>query len=408
MSDSSSSLAAAPATAALPATVWLIAVGAFALGMASYVTAGLMPLIASAFSISLAMAAQLVTAFTLAYGLGSPLVVALLPARAQRCGLLLALGVFVLANGASALAPGFAGLLAWRAMAGIGVGVYLALGIAAAAGVSAPQQRGKAIGVIMGGMAGGTVLGVPLSLLLAQQLGWTAALWLVAVLGALALAGLLWKLPALPEVPATSLRRKLALLADAQVLLILLVSLLAAVASLGMYTFIAPLLAWSAQGTAMSATPFLWAWGVGGIAGGVLVGPWADKLAAPRLTMFILLLLALALCALPLAGGWSAWLMLAPIALWGAAGWALQVPQNQQLLAVRARQGDGNLAIALNESALYLGSAIGAATGGMLLLLDWPMWLLAAGAALVATAALLLQCCGVKRLAECRKMEASV
>ncbi len=408
MSDSSSSRAAAPATAALPATVWLIAVGAFALGMASYVTAGLMPLIASAFSISLAMAAQLVTAFSLAYGLGSPLVVALLPARAQRCGLLLALGVFVLANGASALAPGFASLLAWRAMAGIGAGVYLALGIAAAAGVSAPQQRGKAIGVIMGGMAGGTVLGVPLSLLLAQQLGWTAALWLVAVLGALALAGLLWKLPALPEVPATSLRRKLALLADGQVLLILLVSLLAAVASLGMYTFIAPLLAWSAQGTAMSATPFLWAWGVGGIAGSVLVGPWADKLAAPKLTAFILLLLALALCALPLAAGWSAWLMLAPIALWGAAGWALQVPQNQQLLAMRARQGDGNLAIALNESALYLGSAIGAATGGMLLLLDWPMWLLAAGAALVATAALLLQCCGVKRLAECRKMEASV
>jgi len=391
VSDSSSS------RAVLPLTVYLIAVGAFALGMASYVTAGLMPLIASAFSISLAMAAQLVTAFTLAYGLGSPLVVALLPVRAQRTGLLLALAVFVLANGASALAPGFASLLAWRAMAGIGAGVYLALGIAAAAGVSAPQQRGKAIGVIMGGMAGGTVLGVPLSLLLAQQLGWTAALWLVAILGALALAGLLWKLPALPVAQTMSLRRKLALLADGPVLLILLVSLLAAVASLGMYTFIAPLLAWSAQGTAMSATPFLWAWGVGGIAGSVLVGPWADKVAAPKLTCFILLLLALALCALPLAAGWAAWLMLAPIMLWGAAGWALQVPQNQQLLAVRAQQGDGNLAIALNESALYLGSAIGAATGGVLLLLDWPMWLLAAGAALVAAVALLLQLPAARR-----------
>ncbi|MBR7632772.1 MFS transporter [Janthinobacterium lividum] len=397
MSDSSSSSGLAPATAALSATVYLIAMGAFALGMASYVTAGLMPMIASAFSISQAMAAQLVTAFTLAYGLGSPLVVALLPERAQRSGLLIALAVFVLANGASALAPGFSGLLAWRAIAGIGAGVYLALGIAAAAGVSAPQQRGKAIGVIMGGMAGGTVLGVPLSLLLAQQLGWTAALWLVAVLGGLALAGLLWKLPALPAVPATSLRRKLALLADGQVLSILLVSLLAAIASLGMYTFIAPLLAWSAQGAAVSATPFLWAWGVGGIAGSVLVGPWADKVAAPKLTWLILLLLALALCALPLAAGWSAWLMLAPIVLWGAAGWALQVPQNQQLLAVRARQGDGNLAIALNESALYLGSAIGAATGGVLLLLDWPMWLLAAGAALVAAAALLLQLPAARR-----------
>ncbi|MCA1861181.1 MFS transporter [Janthinobacterium sp. HSC-3S05] len=391
MSDYSSS------RVGLPATVYLIAIGAFALGMASYVTAGLMPMIAGAFSISLAMAAQLVTAFTLAYGLGSPVAVALLPARAQRSGLMIALAVFVLANGASTLAQGFSGLLAWRAIAGIGAGVYLALGIAAAAGVSAPRQRGKAIGVIMGGMAGGTVLGVPLSLLLAQQLGWTAALWLVTLLGALALAGLLWKLPALPAAPAISLRRKLALLADGQVLSILLVSLLAAIASLGMYTFIAPLLAWSAQGAAMSVTPFLWAWGVGGIVGSVLVGPWADKVAAPKLTWLILLLLALALCALPLAAGWSAWLMLAPIALWGAAGWALQVPQNQQLLAVRARQGDGNLAIALNESALYLGSAIGAAMGGVLLLLSWPMWLLAAGAAAVAAAALLLQLPAARR-----------
>ncbi|MCM2567525.1 MFS transporter [Janthinobacterium kumbetense] len=400
MSDYSSHASTGTSAAVLPATVYLIAVGAFALGMASYVTAGLMPMIAGAFSVSLAMAAQLVTAFTLAYGLGSPLMVALLPARAQRSGLLVALGVFVLANGASALAPGFSGLLAWRAIAGIGAGVYLALGIAAAAGVSAPQQRGKAIGAIMGGMAGGTVLGVPLSLLLAQQLGWTAALWLVALLGALALAGLLWKLPALPaasSAPAISLRRKLALLADGQVLAILLVSLLAAIASLGMYTFIAPLLAWSAQGAAISATPFLWAWGVGGIVGSMLVGPWADKVAAPKLTWLILLLLALALGALPLAAGWSAWLMLAPIVLWGAAGWALQVPQNQQLLAVRARQGDGNLAIALNESALYLGSAVGAATGGVLLLLDWPMWLLAAGAALVAAAALLLQLPAARR-----------
>ncbi len=394
MSDSSSSRAAAPAGTALPATVHLIAMGAFALGMASYVTAGLMPMIAGAFSVSLAMAAQLVTAFTLAYGLGSPLVVALLPARAQRSGLLAALAVFVLANGASALAPGFTSLLAWRAMAGIGAGVYLALGIAAAAGVSAPSQRGKAIGAIMGGMAGGTVLGVPLSLLLAQQLGWTAALWLVAILGALALAGLLWKLPVLPapsSASATSLRRKLALLADGQVLRILLVSLLAAIASLGMYTFVGPLLAWSAHGEALSVTPFLWAWGVGGIAGSILVGPLADKLAAPTLTMWLLLALALALGALPLAAGWSTWLTLAPIALWGAAGWALQVPQNQQLLAVRTAQGDGNLAIALNESALYLGSAIGAAAGGALLLLDGSARTLAAAAAVVAVLAALLQ-----------------
>lgn len=371
----------------LPFAVYLIALGAFALGMASYVTAGLIPLIAPVFEVPVAMAAQLVTAFTLAYGLGSPLAVALLPAARQRTGLLLALGLFVLANGASALAGGFAQLLAFRAVAGVGSGVYLALGIAASAAMVAPGQRGKAIAVIMGGMASGTVLGVPLSLLLAARLGWSWALWLVTALGALSLTGLCWKLPPLPAAPATSLRRKLALLADGQVMGILSVSLLAAIASLGMYTFIAPLVAPDGEAVA----PFLWAWGVGGVAGSMLVGPLADRVAAPRLALGILLLLALALAALPLAGAWQHWLPLLPILLWGAAGWALQVPQNQRLLAVRAGHGDGNLAIALNESALYLGSAIGAAAGGLLLLLDWPMWLLAAGAAAVAAAAALLQ-----------------
>lgn len=80
-----------------------------------------------------------------------------------------------------------------------------------------------------------------------------------------------------------------------------------------------------------------------------------------------------------------------PIALWGAAGWALQVPQNNELIRVRETQGDGNLAVALNESALYLGSAIGAAGGGLLFALQFPVWVLAAFAGTIGAAGVLLQ-----------------
>lgn len=235
--------------------IYLIALGAFALGMASYVTAGLIPMIEASFAVSVAVAAQLVTAFTLAYGLGSPIFVALTPAHRQRVGLLLALGLFVIANAASALAESFTALMVWRAVAGIGAGVYLAMGIGASAAVSTPERRGKAIAIIMGGMASGVVLGVPLSLLIAEQLGWQAALWLVTVLGLVAFFGLLLKLPSLPAATATTLGQKLAILGDGHVLVILLVSLLAAIASLGMYTFIAPLLADPAYGGVRSVTP---------------------------------------------------------------------------------------------------------------------------------------------------------
>lgn len=383
---------AQPENAALSdvSTVGLIALGAFALGMASYITAGLIPLIETAFTVPVAVAAQLVTAFTLAYGLGSPLVVALLSAHRQRVGLLAALGLFVLANAASALATNFSWLLLFRALAGIGSGVYLATGIASSATLLA-SGRGKAIALIMGGMASGTVLGVPLGLLLAERLGWSSAFWLIAALGLIALLGLAWRLPTLPATVAIPLRRKLSLLADRQVAVILSVSLLAAIASLGMYTFIASLLAVPEYGGIQSVTPYLWMWGVGGILGSFLIGPLADRVPGPPLTFAIMLILTLVLLALPLAARWQVWLTMVSIAIWGAVGWALQVPQNNELIRVREIQGDGNLAVALNESALYLGSAIGAAGGGLLLLQGLPVWALAAGAGAIGAVGTLVQ-----------------
>jgi len=378
-------------------SIYLIALGAFALGMASYVTAGLIPMIEASFTVSVAVAAQLVTAFTLAYGLGSPIFVALTPAHRQRTGLLVALGLFVIANAASALAEDFTVLMIWRAIAGIGAGVYLAMGIGASAAVSTPERRGKAIAIIMGGMASGVVLGVPLSLLVAEQMGWQAALWLVTLLGLMAFFGLLLKLPALPAATASSLSEKLAILGDGHVLVILLVSLLAAIASLGMYTFIAPLMTDPAYGAVSSVTPYLWVWGIGGVLGSFLIGPLVDRVKGPTLTFAIMLILCVSLLVLPLSAAMSSWLVMLPITLWGAVGWALQVPQNNELILARQAQGDGNLAIALNESALYLGSAIGAAAGGFVLLLQMPTWTLAASAGAVAALGALLQIINLRR-----------
>ncbi|MCL7930391.1 MFS transporter [Halomonas llamarensis] len=365
-------------------SVYLVALGAFALGMASYVTAGLIPLIGDAFSVSAAKAAQLVTAFTLAYGLGSPVIVALLPGHHQRLGLLVALAIFIVANIASALVTSFISLAIWRAIAGVGAGVYLAMGIAAAAAITPEVQRGKAIAIIMGGMASGTVLGVPVSLLMAERLGWASAMWLIAVLGFIACAGLQLKLSALPAAPTLSLVRKLAILKSPHAMGILTVSLLAAIASLGMYTFIAPLMAAAESGAVESITGYLWVWGIGGVVGSFLIGPLVDRFNGPIMTLAIMLLLFIALIALPFSASIHPLLALLPIALWGAVGWALQVPQNNELVRIRQAHGDGNLAVALNESALYLGSAMGAAGGGILLAIHQPISTLAVGAGAIA------------------------
>ena len=379
-----------------PLAVYWIALGAFALGMASFVTAGLVPMIEQAFNVPVAVAAQLVTVFALAYGIGSPVCVALLPAQRQRLGLLSALATFVLANVASAVVDDFTALLVCRALAGLGAGVYLATAITACAAVCAPDRRGRGIAMIMTAMASGTVLGVPLSLLLAEQSGWQAALWLIALLGAGAWLGLLINLAPLPAAPQLVVGSKRLLLKNRQVLSILLVSLLAAVSSLGMYTFIAPLMTDPVFGGVDSVTPYLWVWGLGGVAGSFLVAPLVERIEGPVLTLGIMLVLSVALLALPVAAALSPWLAMIAIALWGCVGWALQVPQNNELISARERNGDGNLAVALNESALYLGSALGAGAGGFLLLLHLPNWTLAIAAGAVALLGALVQLASVR------------
>ncbi|MFC0267825.1 hypothetical protein [Kushneria aurantia] len=60
------------------------------------------------------------------------------------------------------------------------------------------------------------------------------------------------------------------------------------------------------------------------------------------------------------------------------------MPQNNELMKTREAQGDGNLAVGLNVSALYLGGALGASLGGFALALNMPIDTLSIAAGLVA------------------------
>lgn len=174
------------------------------------------------------------------------------------------------------------------------------------------------------------------------------------------------------------------------------VSLLAAASSLGLYTYIAPIMANESFGGISNITPWLWVWGIGGVVVSFLIGPIADRVSGPKLVAIIMLMLTVSLAALPFTAGINAWLAMVPIAIWGAVGWALQVPQNNQLISAREGIGGGNVAVALNESALYLGSAIGAAAGGLIFAFQLGGWALPFAAASIAGLGLLLQLIALK------------
>ncbi|KOG40585.1 MFS transporter [Streptomyces decoyicus] len=344
--------------------VGLLTLGAFTLGLDAYVMAGVLPVLADDIGTRVSLAGQLVTVFTLAYALSAPLVAGLLSGVRPRALILAALAVFTLGNSATALAPSLGTLLLARGVAGAGAGVYSALSTAAAAALVPPERRGRALALVMGGMSAGTVLGVPIGVLLAEHTGWRATMWLLTGLGAGALAGLAALLPPVPAEPVVPVRARLAALTDRAVAPVVAVSFLAAVASLGLYTYLAPVLA--AAGGVGEVAPYLWAWGAGGVLGSVLAGPLVDRTGRARmLTGGVLAVIVPALALLPVLAAAALPGAVVALVAWGAAGWALQVPQQHRLLALRAERG--TIALALNNSALYLGSAVGSALGGLAL-----------------------------------------
>ncbi|MER5946697.1 MFS transporter [Streptomyces sp. NPDC001904] len=350
-----------PATGSRGRFVLLLAFGAFALGLDAYVMAGLLPQVADDVHASESSAGQMVTVFTLCYAVAAPVFAALLAGRSAKAVLACALTVFTLGNALTALATGLPLLLVARALAGIGAGLYSPMAAATAAGLAGQERRGRSLALIMGGMSIGTIVGVPLGVLLAEHTGWRGTLWLITGLGLLALVGMT-TLPTATAAAPPALRERVRILADGRVGGIAVVSLLGGIASLGLYTYLAPFLTDAAH-TTWTVGP-MWAWGAGGVLGSLLIGRIVDRTHRPfAIVACILALLTAAHLALPVAAG--SWALAVPLVVWGAAGWALQVPQQHQLIAAEPDQAP--VVVALNSSAVYLGSAIGSALGGTIM-----------------------------------------
>lgn len=340
-------------------TLPLLALGTFALGVDAFIVAGLIPDIAAQTGAEVAVVGQLVTVFTLCYAVSGPLLSSVLKANAKTT-LLLAMIVFTIGNLVSALAVSLPALLASRAVAGIGAGLYSPTAAATAAALVTPEKRGRALSVVLAGLSIGTVVGVPTGLLLAGHHGWRAAFWFVSAVGLVAAVGIARWVPRLDLPGIAGVRARLATFVDRRVTPIVAVSLVFNIASLGLYTYLAEIL--HASAGIADPTVYLWIWGIGGIVGALTVGRVIDQVGrSTRVMPGVLALFAVAVGLLIPAGGALVLVALALVG-WGAAGFASPPPQ-QHLLLERAPDR-GSIAVAVNGSAIYLGSAIGSGLFG--------------------------------------------
>ena len=344
----------------MPAVLWLFTLCNFVVGTGAFGISGYLGPLADDLQVGVGAAGQTMTAYALANALLAPLIMLLTGRWPRRTVMLLALGLFGGGALVCTLAPNLGVLMAGRVLMGAGA-VFTPVAAGVAVSLVAPEQRGKALSRTFLGMSLSYVLGMPLGAWLGLELGWR---WPMGAVG-LACVSMLWLLVRHVDARAGAndggftglgglLRRR-------EIQLTLLLTLLYFSAIFTVSAYIGPVQLALNPLSPAGLTWTLMALGLAGVAG-TLLGGWLTDRIGPRRTLFWLMGgMVLSMLTVPLTAGQHLFTV-AAFSLWTLSGFGIMTPQQSRLAEQAFAQAP--MLLSLNASMLYVGMALGAASGG--------------------------------------------
>lgn len=369
----------------MPLALLALAIGAFGIGTTEFVIMGLLPEVAHDYHVSIPTAGFLVTGYALGVVLGAPLMTVLGTKVSRKRMLMLLMGLFIMGNVLSAVAPFFGVMLAGRVVASLAHGAFFGIGSVVAADLVAPEKKAGAIAMMFTGLTVANVVGVPLGTFIGQSIGWRATFLIVAGLGVLGLAGVARLVPEQPRPEGVRLRHEMAAFRNVQVLLAMAMTVLGFGGVFAAITYITPMMTEVAGFADGSVTWLLVLFGLGMVGGNLIGGKFADRALMPLLYVSLgSLAMVLALFTVTAQNKIAA---AVTIVLVGGLGFATVPPLQKRVLDQAS--GAPTLASAVNIGAFNLGNALAAWLGGIVIAAGLgftaPNWVgaLLAGSALV-------------------------
>jgi DHA1 family inner membrane transport protein len=347
----------------MPPALLALATGAFGIGTTEFVIAGLLPDVSHDFGVSIPTGGLLVTGYALGVLFGAPLMTVLGTKIPRKRMLILLMGVFVVGNVVSAVAPTFAVMLIGRVITSLAHGAFFGIGSIVAAELVAPNKKAGAIAMMFTGLTVANILGVPLGTLVGQSAGWRVTFLIVAGIGVLGLAGVAALVPDLPKPEGVHLRHELAAFKNTQVLLAMGMTVFGFGGVFAAITYIAPMMTRVAGYSDGSVTWLLVLLGAGMVIGNLLGGRYADR--ALTAMLFISLSALTVVLALFTITAHHKVEAAVTIVLIGALGFATVPPLQKQVLD-RSKSAP-TLASAVNIGAFNLGNALAAWLGGIVI-----------------------------------------
>ena len=342
---------------------WALLFGNFAIGCGVMVVGGSLNDLTRSLQVSVAVAGQLITVAAVMMCLGAPLLAAALTRWDRRKLLACALAWYAMGHALCALMPDYAALLPLRALTVLSAAVFTPQAGAAMGWLAPPEQRGRAITFVFLGWSVASVVGMPLHAYIGETWGWRYAFGLVAVLAAVG-AGWVWQ--ALPDgirPPPMNRQAWREVFSHPRLMRIVAVTALAGAGQFTLFAYIAPYLRQGLSAQASEISLVFACFGSLGLIGNLWLSQRVDQLGAARAVGWLLALQCLSMALWPLGGSVAALVLV--VVPWALSGFACTSAQQARLATAAPTLAPALLA--MNTSAIYLGQALGAGGGGLVM-----------------------------------------
>jgi predicted MFS family arabinose efflux permease len=347
--------------AGIGATLWLLSLANFAVGMGAFVVIGILSPVAADLVISKAQAGSLLTVYAVVYALGSPLLVALTGRVDRTWALVGGMTIFSAGALAAALSGGLQAVLLARCVMALGAGIVTPVAASVGVALAGAEGRGRALAVVFGGLTLAQALGVPVGAWLGYAYGWRTAFGVVVLFGGVSALACFLRLPRGIRVPVATLASLAGVLTSLRQSVAVSFTALFIGALYVFYTFLAPFLESRYQLGRDGVTGMLAIFGAGAVVGNSVGGLLTDRI-GPQRTLLMLcaaqlvLLPVMSAVAMPL----EAFAVL--LGLWSICSWSFMVPQQARLATLAPERIP--VLFALNAAAIYVGGSVGSALGG--------------------------------------------
>lgn len=283
---------------------------------------------------------------------------------------------------ASVFAPDYWTLLGIRLVMLLAGGAFTPLAASTVILLVPEKRRTSAVSTILLGWALAIACGLPSITAIVPQIGWQAAYALIGMLAVIGFIALLLGLPRGIKGTPVNFATWRAVAKNHHLILLLSITLLLAAGQLVLVAFVGPLLSETTGATPKEVAFVFLAFGLMTLVGNVLAAQLAKKWSAFR-TSAVFAVCVMAGVAIWTTGTGVYGLMAAGAATWGLGFAAVSAMQQARLMAAAPHLATASVAV--NNTVLYLGQALGSGIGSYIFTHGDPKSMGYAAVALVAT-----------------------